>query len=792
MELTLTLRTILWILIGIGLTACDNQSEKPAQKDPGKPAAEPKPDPEKTLARARESHRTGNFIEALPLYQEVLTQTPADAGVLESLALCQAALGEKAAAVQSFRQALEINPSLYVACNELAWILATDSKLAVPRARNEALLRATQSVKLTGGNQPAALGTLAAAQANAGDFSSAIKTANVAIRVSQSQGQSVTDLTNQLTYYQAQQPWRVVSTEKTALELAAERDQLDQTVFAAEREAQEYETVFVNLWDRLLAGNHETAFEILGAFEFDTLAFTPPGQGTALAAGIDGIIKRVPEGSQIKLAPSDFKTRLQELRDAGWQIVETEWHHSEFVPASSSPASSKVSVVLHGLNESSATRVMIKARLKVDWHPKTQGLPKAKAVTIEDYQILQRMGKPVFESLLTIDPRKEAEQPARPIVLPLIVRDLNADGLPEIILGGCNLVFWNKGGRKFEKRPFLKHPMVISPCGLVGDFNGDGFDDFIAVGDRQSLFLWPGGENGTFENEPLSCFKQPIKRAQALTAGDVDGDGDLDLFIGQYLSPYQGGQMPSPWFDANDGLPAFLLINDGKGVFIDGTLEAGLGKKRHRRTYSASLVDLDADQDLDLVVVSDFAGLDTYLNKGDGTFTDVSESIVDERHSFGMSHTFDDFDADGQIDFYMTGMGSTTARRLQALGVEPPGKESLTKMRMPMGYGNRMYLRKGDRFVEPVFKDQVARTGWSWGSTSADFDNDGDPDLYVANGHISGKTTRDYCTRFWCHDIYTNKSLPDFGLDQLFLKELAPRDILEWLRAQCPITEPRP
>ena len=155
-----------------------------------------------------------------------------------------------------------------------------------------------------------------------------------------------------------------------------------------------------------------------------------------------------------------------------------------------------------------------------------------------------------------------------------------------------------------------------------------------------------------------------------MTGGDIDRDGDVDLWVTQYKPSYEGGQMPTPYYDANDGEPAYLLVNDGKGQFIDETDRRGLAAKRFRRTYSTSFVDLDEDADLDLIknmVVSDYAGIDLYENDGNGTFEDVTQEKFDDRHLFGMAHTFADFNSDGRLDLYAIGMSSTTARRLDRL-----------------------------------------------------------------------------------------------------------------------------
>ncbi len=273
----------------------------------------------------------------------------------------------------------------------------------------------------------------------------------------------------------------------------------------------------------------------------------------------------------------------------------------------------------------------------------------------------------------------------------------------------------------------------------------------------------------------MSCGTAEFDYPSAITAGDLDGDGDLDVWVTQYKQPYNDGQMPTPYYDANDGYPSYLLLNDGAGLFTDATAEAGLATKRHRRTYSSSFVDLDDDGDLDLMTVNDFSGLDLYQNDGRGRFTEVTGQWVGPRHSFGMGHVLDDFNLDGRQDFYVIGMSSTTARRLDLMKLGRDDHPDIAAKRAEMGYGNRIYLgTSSGRFETPDFARNVARTGWSWGTTSFDFDLDGDRDIYVANGHRSGRSTRDYCTRYWTHDIYTGSSRPDPGIRSLLAGSLAP------------------
>ena len=547
-----------------------------------------------------------------------------------------------------------------------------------------------------------------------------------------------------------------------------QRLELDRTVWSDERRAQQYEAVFVALWDQLRAA--QEARSVLAAFPFDQLLLGSPQDSIKH----DWDIVETHYGSPPRtLNHGQWSALLEQWENEGFVLEQSEWHHKQFVPVEDGPVRSLIDLKLHVKNHNK--RLIVSGDLSVTWSEQQDETGHYIPATIDasNLTLTERRGTPAFVTSAVLSDDTALS--------PLIAADLNGDGLDDLLALGANLLYRNQGGR-FAPEPLLAYPPPIGriEVALLADFTGDGAPDLIVGGPGQLLGLYEGGKDfdqpsaELWSKPGLAIATRPLQYPEAMSAGDIDGDGDLDLWVGQYRLPYREGQMPTPYYDANDGYPAYLLSNDGRGRFTDITARAGLEAKRKRRTYSGSLADLDGDDDLDLLVVSDFAGIDLYYNDGTGTFADVTARTVSEASTFGMSHVFGDYNADSRLDMYVVGMSSTTARRLDYLNL---GREEYPEhhhQRQAMGFGNRLYLGREDaQFSIAPSTEQVARTGWSWGVASADFDNDGDDEIYVANGHLSGETAQDYCTTFWTHDIYTGGSEPDPQIAAFFDEAIA-------------------
>jgi hypothetical protein len=481
------------------------------------------------------------------------------------------------------------------------------------------------------------------------------------------------------------------------------------------------------------------------------------------------------EGTTVGQAVSAAQWRevVGKLKKEGWRLDNIEFRQNRFDPATNSqPAQSHFYFSAHLTDAERTERAMLEGDLVMDWGPKRPGeeSPPVARLDASRLRLLTRTGQPFFRKIF----EETFNVPERVASIdPLIVYDLDGDGLPEIVLAGKNLVFRRNGENTYKAEPLCQYPINPIATAVVADFDGDGYADLLCA-NAGGLFLFSGNAKGTFDEPARHVWTADpaLKGAMVLTCGDIDQNGSLDVFLGQYRVPTLGQILRPYYYDANDGWPAYLLLNDGQGKFTDATQAAGLSSKRARRTYSASLVDLDADGHLDLAVVSDFAGLDLYKNDGQGHFTEVTRQWVGESRAFGMAQAVADFNVDGRLDLLMIGMPSPTVDRLQHLDLWRSYSPEDRQRRPAMTFGNRLYLAQTNGgFAQTALGDSIARSGWSWGCTAFDFDNDGFPDVYIANGLESNRSVREYESEFWLHNLFVDESIDDLTASKLLIRK---------------------
>ncbi len=563
---------------------------------------------------------------------------------------------------------------------------------------------------------------------------------------------------------------------RRSVALEDQRREIDQLVWSRELLAESHGDVVAALWDKLRRA--EDKFQVLSELEFES--FHVPDGGTNVLAEHGIAITRF-GGAPSRLSRRAWRARLRNFQDAGYQLVQSDLRQAGFVPPDPGPAQSTVLFDFHIANPAREERLVVRGEAVVGWRsqPGTETQPVAESIGLSSWEVLRRSGPPVFQANLVA----ALSTNATGLADPLLVYDLDADGDAEIVLPRQNLVFWTDGMAQVRSGTLCVHPEGAVQAAVLADFTRDGLPDLL-VADRDGLLLYAGELRGAFPNpgRRISFTTAGLLNTSVLTAGDLDGDGDLDVWLGQFKPPYLDGQMPTPFYDANDGYPAFLLVNEGEGRFRDATAEAGLATKRFRRTSSASFADLDNDGDLDLVVVSHFAGVDIYFNDGRGRFADVTSGKLQDPRAFGKGHVLGDFDENGALDIFVAGVESHTVQRLESLGLEIAVPQEVREMRTRVASGNGLFFEHDGAWQRTPVSGHVAASGWSSGVTRFDFDNDGDLDLYVANGDRTRESVKEQESQFWRHDIHVAQSTPDPAVETYFQNVIGRFEDAGWSR----------
>src|SRR5882724_9727425 len=308
--------------------------------------------------------------------------------------------------------------------------------------------------------------------------------------------------------------------------LEARENELNKTVWAKEILAEQCGQVFESLWDSLNAATNK--LDIAASFAVGDMT---AGNFSSMQRLAHGIELRESSGAGPTWSAPEWRRFIQESQAAGWQGERVEFRHNQFATDDAGrPRQSHFYFSAHFTNPALAERAILEGDLIVDWASKSPGAesPAVKRIDASRLILKTRQGEPPFQPILV----ESVAPPEKSYFIdPLILYDLDGDGHSEIILAAKNLVFHRRPDGRFASAPLCRHSPGLIFTGVIADFDGDGAVDFLCA-KFEGLFLFKGSGRGVFD-EPgrLVWPAEPhLKYAQVMTCGDIDGDGDLDVF----------------------------------------------------------------------------------------------------------------------------------------------------------------------------------------------------------------------------------------------------------------------
>ncbi|MBT8220296.1 MAG: VCBS repeat-containing protein [Bacteroidia bacterium] len=368
--------------------------------------------------------------------------------------------------------------------------------------------------------------------------------------------------------------------------------------------------------------------------------------------------------------------------------------------------------------------------------------------------------------------------------------DINGDGLVDVFFAGMdvdNQLYINQGGLQFTEngqQAGVAASGIRSTGAAMVDGDGDGdLDIFVSTLGSGLLH---------YVNDGMGSFTRNVNRALNVATGgtsmafsDFDRDGDVDLYLANYKyksfrdsleAPQlshdnlirinsKGERYIRPDFDKdyvvtliNDGTnlieqlfevgePDVLFVNQGnnswspaetKNLFID---REGNGLEELPRGWGLSVQfrDINCDQWPDIYVCNDYETPDDIWINKDGVFHQIDPLALRHGSNSSMSVDFTDLNKDGELDFFVSEMLSTThTRRKTQMGVMTATPISIGVYDdFPQYMRNNVYLNRGDgSYAEIARYSHLSSSEWSWSSIFKDIDLDGDDDLIVTTGHM--------------------------------------------------------
>ena len=353
------------------------------------------------------------------------------------------------------------------------------------------------------------------------------------------------------------------------------------------------------------------------------------------------------------------------------------------------------------------------------------------------------------------------------------VVDLNNDGLQDLIFAGNMVspsVYLNEGSFKFTEISSsfegIDDGSWYSGVSQV-DINNDGWKDIYltctayddSIKRRNKFYINQGlQENGKLQFVEMAEEYGIADDSYSVHAAffDYDLDGDLDLYLlNNYVNERLSASYREKILDGSAASNDDLYRNNGDGTFTNVTVEAGIVYEGFG--LGIALGDVNKDGNPDLYISNDYVSNDLlYINQGDGTFKNEIATFLSYQTKSSMGNDMADINNDGNPDIYTMDMLPEYYHKkkqtingfgyIYYINDEKFGYEH-------QFLRNMMHLHNGFIDGKMVPYSEVGQimgiyqSEWSWSPLFADFDNDGDKDLVIANGYPRDMTDKDW-TRY--------------------------------------------
>jgi len=259
----------------------------------------------------------------------------------------------------------------------------------------------------------------------------------------------------------------------------------------------------------------------------------------------------------------------------------------------------------------------------------------------------------------------------------------------------------------------------------VGDYDGDGFPD-LYVTQYGSSILYHNNGDGTFTDVTAKAGVAAPGWGTSAVWFDYDNDGRLDLFVCRFVdfakakNKFCGNARTGERYycipSVYEPMPSWLFHNNGNGTFTEAGHRSEIGKSKGK-AWGVVATDINNDGRMDLFVANDTVPNFLFVNRGQDKFEEIGLAAgvgysADGRARSGMGTDSADYDNDGWADLFV----SNIDQEIYSL-YHNNHDETFDDLAMPSGIGMATRLLSG------------------WGVKFFDYDNDGNLDLFLANGH---------------------------------------------------------